>query len=188
MQLALFYTLFLLRSATGLLWLIFSVSGHNFYECFFPVTLHYRCFVVFQNWWEVFTVKKYYPLKAALSVWKLCTAPCYTEPWRLARARLLARARKPGSSSGWWFLARCPPARCAAEKKAIITFSGLQITCCCFPEAFTNGITVSPINWINLPATQLTGRAWEYQTPEMCSGAEDLSSQRRSSRGREWTT
>lgn len=155
--------------------LSFWYQAAIFNEFSFPVTLHYRYFVVFQKRWEVFTVKKYYPLKVALSVWNLCTAPCYTPPWRLARARLLARARKPRSSSGWWFLARCPPARCAAEKKDIITFSGLQITCCRLPEAFTNGIIVSPINWINLPGTQLTGRAQKCQTPEIYSGAEDLS-------------
>lgn len=144
-------------------------------EFLFPVTLHYHYFVVFQSWWEVFTVKKYYPLEVALSVRRLCTAPCHTEPWGLARARLLAGARKPRSSSGWWFLARCPPARCAAEKKAIITFSGLQITCCSLPEAFTNGIRVSPINWLNLPAAQLSGGTRKFQIPEIYRGAEDLS-------------
>lgn len=126
-----------------------------------PVTSY---FVVFQNWWKVFTAKKYYLLKVVFFCLEVVLLLMLHATSRISKGQGPCRARKPRRSSGWWFPACCPPARCAAGEKAMITFSRLQITCCLLPEAFTNGITILPVNWINLPATQLMGRLQIYQS------------------------
>lgn len=49
----------------------------------------------------MFTLKKYYPLKAGFfSVWKLCASPRYTQPLRLARDRLLTQPGNQGEGQG----------------------------------------------------------------------------------------
>lgn len=71
-------------------------------EFYFPVTLRCHYFEIFQNWWKVFTVKKYYLLKAVfffcLEVVHLLML--HTTPEISERGRLLAEPGNPGEAQG----------------------------------------------------------------------------------------